>query len=59
MRKAGALRPFASRVLTLVREHTTLDAKTVAGLAGELRFELAPPREQTVLLSTTPEQDEE
>jgi hypothetical protein len=52
MRKAGPLQPFASRLLTLVREQvTTLDAKTVAELAADVRCELAPPREQTVVLS--------
>jgi hypothetical protein len=54
MRKAGALRPFASRLLTLVSEHPTLDAATVADLAGELRYELAPPREHTMVLSAQP-----
>jgi hypothetical protein len=54
MRKAGALQPFASRLFTLVRERSTLDAETVADLAGEVRFELAPPREQTVLLAALP-----
>jgi hypothetical protein len=54
-RETGALQPFASRLLTLVRQRSTLDAPTVAKLAGELRIELAPPREQTVLFSGTPE----
>lgn len=58
MRKAGTLQPFASRLFSVVREHTTLDASTVASLAAELRSELAPPREQTVVLSAVPGQQE-
>jgi hypothetical protein len=58
MSKAGALQPFASRLRSLVREHTTLDAKTVVGLAADIRTELAPPREKTVVLSA-PVDDEE
>jgi hypothetical protein len=52
MRANGALRPFASWLLGLVSDCSTLDAKTVSNLAGVLRFELAPPREQTVVLAT-------
>jgi hypothetical protein len=50
MRRAGALQPFASRLYNLVREHSTLDAATVADLADEVRSELAPPREKTMVL---------
>jgi hypothetical protein len=57
MHEAGALQPFASKLFGLVREHATLDAKTVAGLATEVRSELAPAREQTVV-STSPAQHE-
>jgi hypothetical protein len=59
MRKAGALQPFASRLFNLVRNDPTLDAKTVAVLAGEVRLELAPPREKTVVLSASQGQDDE
>jgi hypothetical protein len=58
MRRDGALQPFASGLFGLVREHATLDGKTVAGLADEVRSELAPPREQTVVMSATPDQHE-
>jgi hypothetical protein len=58
MREAGTLQPFASRLLNLVREHATLDSATVSGLAGEVRLELAPPREQTIVLSALPGQYE-
>jgi hypothetical protein len=51
MRNAAALQPFASRLYALVRDRSTLDAKAVAGLAAEVRAELAPPREQTMVLS--------
>jgi hypothetical protein len=53
MRKAGSLQPFASRLLSLVRERSTIDAATVASFVRELRFELAPPRERTVVWSAT------
>jgi hypothetical protein len=59
MREVGALQPFASRLLALVRARATLDADTVAQLAGGLRFELAPPREATVVLSSLPDTREE
>jgi len=58
MSKAGALQPYASRVLSLVRRSATLDAKTVAGLAADLRSELAPLREKTMVVSL-PEDDDE
>jgi hypothetical protein len=54
--KAGALQPFASRLYSLVRGETMLDAKTVAELARDIRGEIAPPREKTMVLS--PEDDE-
>jgi hypothetical protein len=56
--RAGALQPFASRLHSLVRQQTTLDAKTVAGLAADIRTELAPPREKTVVLSAAADDDE-
>jgi hypothetical protein len=52
MRRAGALQPFASRLYSLVREHSTLDAATVADLADEVRSQLAPPREKTMVMLT-------
>jgi hypothetical protein len=55
--KAGALQPFASRLYSLVRGQKTLDAKTVAGLAADIRTELAPPREKTIVFS--PSADDE
>jgi hypothetical protein len=51
MRSAGTMQPFASWLLTLVSDCSTLDARTVSNLAGVLRFELAPPREQTVVVA--------
>jgi hypothetical protein len=59
MREGVALQPFASRVLNLVREQPTLDAAAVKRLAGEVRSELAPPREQTVVLSATSDDPED
>jgi hypothetical protein len=58
MSRAGALQPFASRLRNLLRDQATLDAKTVARLAADIRAELAPPREKTVVLST-PADDEQ
>jgi hypothetical protein len=58
MRRAGALQPFASKLLTIVRAHEALDATTVADLATEIRSELAPPRERTMLLSAIEEDDD-
>jgi hypothetical protein len=57
MNRAGTLQPFASRLRSLVRQHTTLDAKTVTGLAADIRTELAPPREKTMVLSAPPDDD--
>lgn len=51
MRDAGALQPFASRLHNLLRAQATLDAATVAELAREVRIELVPPREKTVVFS--------
>jgi len=51
MRKDSALQPFASKLFSLVRKNATLDAKTIASLAAEVRSELAPAREQTVVAS--------
>ncbi|HEX8791260.1 MAG TPA: hypothetical protein VF765_09960 [Polyangiaceae bacterium] len=51
MQDAGTLQPFASKMHNLVRGHATLDAKTVGDLAREVRSELAPPRERTVVFS--------
>jgi hypothetical protein len=45
-------------LFSLVREHSTLDAPTVGGLAREVRLELAPPREKTVLVSAAPSKDD-
>ena len=58
MRQGGALQPFASRLLILVGDDRALDGATVAGLAAEVRFELAPRREATVVMSAASEQDE-
>lgn len=58
LRQVSPLQPFASRLFSLVCERTTLDAKTVASLVGEVRSELAPPREQTVVMSANPHQHE-
>jgi hypothetical protein len=58
LNRAGALQPFASRLHSLVRHHATLDAKTVAGLAADIRTELAPPREKTVVLSAAADDEE-
>jgi hypothetical protein len=55
MRNVRPLQPFSSRLLAVVRARETLDAATVARLAEELRFELAPPREATVVFSASPE----
>jgi len=54
MRESGALQPFASKVLGLVRDGAALDAKTIASLAAEVRAELSPPREKTIVAATKP-----
>ena len=51
MRGVGALQPFASRLESLLRGHATPDEGAVKAILTELRSELAPPREQTVVLS--------
>jgi hypothetical protein len=58
LRTVSALQPFASKLFSVVCEHPTLDRKTVAGLIAEVRSELAPPREQTVVMSANPEPEE-
>jgi hypothetical protein len=58
MSKAGALQPFASRLHNVVLGRTTLDAKTVAGLVADVRTELAPPREKTIVLSPPPDDEQ-
>lgn len=58
MLRAGPLQPFASRLLRLLEDVAVLDGATVEGLAAELRAELAPPRERTVVASD-PSRDEE
>jgi hypothetical protein len=55
LRNVSILQPFASRLLSLVCERTAIDAKTAAGLVADVRSELAPPREQTVVMSANPE----
>jgi hypothetical protein len=59
MRKEGPLQPFASRLFHLVREHPTLEAEIVARLTSEIRVELAPPRERTVVLSANSSDEDE
>ena len=54
MRHVGPLQPFASRLLRLLESVTVLDGATVAGFASEVRSELAPPRERTVVASSLP-----
>jgi hypothetical protein len=58
LRQVSPLQPFASRLFSLVCERTTLDGKTVASLVAEVGAELAPLREQTVVMSTNPRQHE-
>jgi hypothetical protein len=59
MRASGALQPFASRLHNLLRKQSTLDASTVASLTSEVRSELVPAREKTVVLSAPPGQDDD
>ena len=49
MRKEVPLQPFASKLFALVRDHATLDAKMVANLTAEVRSELSPTRERTIV----------
>jgi hypothetical protein len=58
MQNTGALQPFASRLLAVVEESSALDPALVAELAREARRELAPPREKTVVLSGSDQDDE-
>jgi hypothetical protein len=58
MLRAGTLQPFASRLLRLLESVAALDGATVAGLASEVRSELAPPREGTVVAWSPSEDDE-
>jgi hypothetical protein len=59
MSQSGALQPFASRLHNLLREQSTLDANIVAGLVSEVRAELVPAREKTVVLSAPPGSDDD
>jgi hypothetical protein len=54
MRESRTLQPFASKVLGLVRDGAALDAKTTASLAAEVRAELSPPREKTIVAAMAP-----
>jgi len=58
MRRVGPLQPFASRLLRLLESGAALDGATVEGLASEVRSELAPPRERTVVASNRSDDDE-
>ena len=58
MRASGALQPFASKVQNLLGQRSTLDATMVALLVSELRSELVPAREKTVVLSAPGEDDD-
>jgi hypothetical protein len=58
MRREGALQPFASKLQSLVRDDESLDAKTVEKLATEVRLEMAPRREKTVVFSADPEPED-
>jgi hypothetical protein len=57
MRETGALQPFASKLLNLVSARSALDAGVVAELAAEVRAELAPRREKTVVFSADHEDE--
>jgi hypothetical protein len=59
MRAAGALQPFASKLHNLLRKQATLDPKTVADLVSEVRTELIPARERTVVLIAPPGSDDD
>jgi hypothetical protein len=54
MLAAGSLQPFASRLLRLLEGVAVLDGAAVAGLAADVRAELPPPRERTVVGSGAP-----
>ncbi len=51
MLRAAPLQPFASRLARLLENVAGLDGATVAGLAAEVRAELPPPRERTIVAS--------
>lgn len=51
VRETSPLQPFASRLYSLVCSHTLLDVQSVAALVAQVRLELAPPRERTVVLA--------
>jgi hypothetical protein len=53
VRETSPLQPFASRLYGLVCSSTLLDVQSVAKLAAEVRVELAPQRERTMVLSAT------
>ena len=59
MRESGALQPFASKLDNLLRQQSRLDANTVAALASEVRAELVPARERTVVLTAPPGSDDD
>lgn len=54
MREAGALQPFASKLLNLTQARAAFDAAMVAELSREARAELAPPRERTAVFGVMP-----
>lgn len=57
MREAGALQPFASKLLNLVGASSALDAGIVAELVDGVRTELAPRREKTIVFAADPDDD--
>lgn len=59
MLQAGPLQPFASRLLRLLEEVAVLDGPTAAGLAAEVRAELAPARERTVVAGSLSSGDDD
>jgi hypothetical protein len=59
MQAAGALQPFASKLHNLLRQGSTLDANAVAILVSEVRAELVPARERTVVLIAPPGSDDD
>jgi hypothetical protein len=58
MRKEVPLQPFASKLFALVRDQATLDAAAVANLAAEVRSELSPARERTIVAAAAPGEPE-
>ncbi len=59
MRDGGALQPFTSKLHNLVLAQPTLDANTVGELSRQVRTELAPPREKTMVFSAVPGNDDD